>query len=179
MVFLGMALAGAGRAGRAEASVARALSLAELVAQSQGVVLGTPLAASSRWEQIGGRRRIVTYTRVRVDQAFAGDPGDAEIMIRTLGGRVGKIGQVVHGEAFLRLGESTLLFVGLSPDGTPAVTGMSQGHYPVRSDARGVRRLGPSPRLFELSGKDSAVERLSGRSLPEAREIVRKAWDAR
>jgi hypothetical protein len=179
LVFLVTAAAGASVSGHAQGSIARALSLQQLARQSESVVVGTPLAASSRWEQIGGRRRIVTYTRVRVDQAWAGGAGDSEIMVRTLGGRVGKIGQVVHGEAFLRIGASTVLFVGLAPDGTPAVAGMSQGHYPIRSDASGVRRLGPSPRLFELSGSDSAVERLSGRSLAEARELVRKAWDAR
>jgi hypothetical protein len=179
LVFLVLAAAGAGVTGRAEGSIARALSLADLVRQSEQIVVGTPLAASSRWEQIGGRRRIVTYTRVRVDEAWAGGAGGVELLVRTLGGRVGKIGQVVHGEAFLQLGEATVLFVGLAPDATPVIVGMSQGHFPLRSDASGTRRLAPSPRLFELSGRDSAVERLSGRRLAEAREIVRKAWDAR
>jgi hypothetical protein len=56
---------------------------------------------------------------------------------------------------------------------------MSQGHFPMRPDPKGTRRLAPSPRSFELVGADSAVERLSGRTLPEARELVRKAAGAR
>jgi hypothetical protein len=164
---------------RARASVALALKLEQLVRQSERVVVATPLLAESRWETVGRARRIVTYTRIRVDETVLGDGSDAELSIRTLGGKVGKIGQIVHGEAVLLLGEPMVLFVGRAPDGVTAVAGMSQGHFPVRADAKGTRRLAPSPRLFELVGDDSAVGRLTGRTLAEARELVRKAAGAR
>jgi hypothetical protein len=164
---------------RAGASVARALSLAELVRQSESVALATALQAESRWETVGRARRIVTYTRLRVDEPFHGAARDSEVLVRTLGGRVGDVGQIVHGEAMLVVGEQAVLFLGLAPDGAVAVAGMSQGHYPVRRDQKGTARLAPSPRLFELVGGDSAVERLSGRTPNEARDLVRKAAGAR
>ena len=165
--------------GRAEGSVARGLSLLELARASESVVVGTALQAESRWELVGGKKRIVTYTRVRVDQTLAGSAGDSELAVRTLGGTVGKIGQVVHGEAHLFLNEPAVLFVRSATDGATVVTAMSQGHYPVRTDAAGARRLARSPRSFELIGKASAAKQLSGRTVPEARSLVQKAWNAR
>jgi hypothetical protein len=114
---------------------------------------------------------------VRVDESIAGSATDSEILVRTLGGKVGKIGQVVHGEALLRIGESAVLFVGDAPDGTPSIAGMSQGHYPLRPDSSGTRRW-PGARGCQSSWGRPAVAKLSGRSLPEARELVQKAWNA-
>src|SRR5882757_9583026 len=85
---------------RAEATLSRALPLAELVARSQHVVLGEPLDNYSVWEQIGQRKHIVTYTRVRALELLAGaDPKQDELLVRTLGGQVGQLGELVHGEA--------------------------------------------------------------------------------
>ena len=87
------------------------MSLKELVQQSRTVVVATPLGGSSSWERVGGSRRIVTRTRIRVDQLVRGqDPDSSEMVVRTLGGSVGKIGQLVEGQAELRAGQSTLLF---------------------------------------------------------------------
>lgn len=162
---------------RATASVARAVSLKQLAEVSQRAVVGTPLQAASSWQWVGGSRRIVTDTRVRVDARVAGGPTDGELLVRTLGGRVGDVGQVVHGEAALLLGEPALLF--LRPlDGTlDVVTGMSQGHYPVRADDKGTRRLRASPRSFELTEtRGSAVEALVGRELREGLSLVEQAF---
>ena len=49
----------------ARASLARAVPIEELVGRSQHVVVGEPLDAESVWEELGGRKHIVTYTRVR------------------------------------------------------------------------------------------------------------------
>jgi hypothetical protein len=172
-----ISLAGAAAAvawpGRAEASIARAVTLQELSAASQTALLGTALEANSRWDTVGGRKRIVTTTRVRVDETVAGAPPGAEILVRTLGGQVGDIGQIVHGEAFLLLGEAAVLFLADLGGGESVVTGMAQGHYPVRG------RLRPSPRLSELRGAaGSAVERLVGQTFTEARHRIQGAWRA-
>lgn len=156
----------------AGASLARAVTLPQLVARSEQIVVGTPLEAHGRWETIGGHRRIVTYTRVHVDAAIDGG-GQSEILIRTLGGHVGDIGQVVSGEAVLSIGQTALLFVGRSADGVPAIAAMAQGHFPLGRDAHGTLRLRPSPRLAELVGaQHSAVRRLVGRSIPEAEQLI-------
>ncbi|MCC6213552.1 MAG: hypothetical protein IT376_01695 [Polyangiaceae bacterium] len=160
----------------ARAGVARAVTLEELVALSRFGVVATPVDAFSRWETIGKRKRIVTYTRLRIEEALleADDPG-AEQLVRTLGGQVGEIGQIVHGEAVFTIGERTGVF--LQPLGDVlTVTALAQGHYPLRADSRGALRLAPSPRLGSLVGEESsAVRRLVGRTASEARDLVRGA----
>jgi hypothetical protein len=146
----------------AHASMARALRLSELVHYSHAIVIGTPRSGFSRWETIGGSRRIVTYTRVHVDQGIDGSTG-SELLIRTLGGQVGHIGQLVEGEAMLIVGQPALIFVYRDVDGTLSVTGMAQGHYPLIADAHGTLRLHASPRLAQLVNKQgSAVQALVG-----------------
>jgi hypothetical protein len=158
------------------ASLARALPLEELVGRSQHVVVGEPLDAESVWEQIGQRKHIVTYTRVRALELLAGEaPKQDELLVRTLGGRVGDLGELVHGEAMLTLGARGVVFV-MPARGALAVTAMAQGHYPLARDAAGAERLRRSPEAVELLGEDgSAVKRLSGLQLPEARALMRQA----
>ena len=55
--------------GAAQAGVARPVALRDLVRESRWIVVGTPLEAIGRWEEIGKSRRIVTYHRIRVDRA--------------------------------------------------------------------------------------------------------------
>ena len=85
---------------RAAASTSIELSVAELVSKSTLVLAGTPLDSRSLWEESeGGRgRRIVTYTRLRVDRLIDGNAA-SEVWVRTLGGEVDDIGQHVDGEA--------------------------------------------------------------------------------
>ncbi len=159
---------------RAHASLARALPLEELWGRSQHVLVGEPVDAESVWERVGGRRHIVTYTRVRALELFAGaDPKQDELMLRTLGGRVGELGELVHGEAVLPVGQRGVLFV-MPTQGVLAVTAMAQGHYPVRRDEGGRERLRRSPQASELVGEaGSAVRRLHGVGLSEARALLK------
>jgi len=162
------------QAERAWATTARAVTLGELVRRSSSVVVATSLAKESLWMEIHGARRIVTQTRIRVEELVAGATPDAsELIVRTLGGQVGKLGQLVEGEAELNLGEASLLF-GRSIEPTVlSVVAMSQGHYPIKTDARDriVRAASNLPNLIGVSG--SAVARLTGKSLAEARGLVR------
>ena len=158
----------------ARASLARAVKLDELTARSQHVVVGEPLDAESVWERVGQRRHIVTYTRVRALELFAGaDPKQDELMVRTLGGRVGELGELVHGEAVLPLGQQGVLFV-MPADGALAITAMAQGHYPLARDRAGRQRLHRSPHASELLGEaGAAVTRLPGLELAEARALLK------
>ncbi len=165
---------------KASASVARAVSLEFLVRLSDRVALVTPLGGTSRWETVGNRRRIVTHTRVRIDQTLAGVDGDVELMVRTLGGRVGKVGQIVHGEATLVIHEQAVVFLKRHSSEAHSVAVMAQGHYPLGSRAAGVV-LRPSPRLAELENADatSAVHQLVDQSVARAQTLVRAAWKRR
>jgi len=159
----------------ANATLVRGLSLEQLTSTSQMILLGTALEANAHWETLGGRRRIVTDTRVRVDDVLDKGAPASEVMVRTLGGTVGDLAALVYGEATLNLEERAVLFLG-EQGGFQRVVGMAQGHYPLRLDAKKALRLAPSPRSPELVGKgDLAVKRLTGLELGEARVLIREA----
>jgi hypothetical protein len=142
----------------ASASTFVELSVAELVSKSTLVVAGTPLDSRSLWEDSeGGRgRRIVTYTRVRVDRLIDGKVS-GEVWVRTLGGTVDDIGQNVDGEAVLPVEKPALLFLRALPAGAHAVVGMAQGSYPLETPTDGA-----PPRLMAPRG----MGRLIGKAQP-------------
>lgn len=159
--------------GVASATVVRALSLPALVASSRHVMVVTALGAESRYEVIGRRRRIVTDTRVRVEELLAkGGAGDTELLVRTLGGAIGRVGERVDGQPVLALGQSCVAFLLQGPDGLHYVNGMAQGHYPLRGSAR--RRLESSPDLPQIIDfESSAVKVLAGSELGAAAARIR------
>jgi hypothetical protein len=157
---------------QASATLARSVTLPSLVQSSRSIVVVTALAAESRYEQLGRRRRIVTDTRVRVEERLAKETVETELMVRTLGGSVGRVGELVHGQATLSLGKQCVAFLLRGPDGLHYVNGMAQGHYPLSEG--GVKRLLKSPDLGELlNAPDSAVKQLVGAELVAARLRIR------
>jgi hypothetical protein len=130
---------------------------------------------------VGSSRRIVTYLQVQVSQPIDGrPPPETTLVVRTLGGTVGEIGQLVHGEARLELGEQALVFLAAGRDGVLGVTGMAQGHYPLSFDAEKIARLGASPDMPALVDvKDCAVQRLVSRTVVEAEQMVSEIMLAR
>lgn len=161
----------------ANASLSRGLSLAELVGRSAHTVVATALDARSDWALIGGRRRIVTDTRVRIEETLAGKaPAESEIEVRVLGGIVGDIGERVDGQAELVLGEPAVAFLMPISPVLAYVTGAAQGHYRLLADSQKQMRLRPSPHLPTLlRPEESAAALLSGTTLAEARTLVRGA----
>jgi hypothetical protein len=157
---------------RAEATVARSLSLEGLVRGATQVLIVTALASESRFVELGRRRRVVTDTRVRVaEQVLAGRATSSELLVRTLGGSVGDLAEVVHGQPRLASGEACVAFLLEGPDGLHYFQGMAQGHYPLNRSAE--RLLLASPDLPTLLGYDgSAVRQLAGSPLRTARERI-------
>jgi hypothetical protein len=156
------------------ASTARALSLPELVGSSRFALVATTTDVKSQWETVGDSRRIVSYHEIAVAYPIDGrPPAETRLVVRTLGGRVGSIGQLVHGEAKLVRDTPSVMFLTPSGDGVMGITAMAQGHYPLIADEERVLRLHASPNMPELVNKPgSAVERLNFRSLPEAETLV-------
>ncbi|APR77113.1 Hypothetical protein A7982_02460 [Minicystis rosea] len=149
---------------------------------SSYVVVAVASERRSVWEDLPSGKRIVTYTKLTVERAVAGEPGK-EIWVRTLGGVVDKIGQSVPGEAQIATGARALFFLAQAGSAT-VITAMSQGHYPVITDDKGVMRLSSSPdpgMLVPRRGPSiSAHERLVGGKLDDAVALVvqtRKARD--
>jgi hypothetical protein len=161
--------------GRAAATTARALTLRELTRASARVVRGTPVERFSTWETTGGRRRIVSHTRLVVAEDLA-RPGDAgEVMVLTWGGRVGDVAQIAHGEAALQVGEESVLFLGQQSGGEHRVTAMAQGHYPLeRRDGALLLRRSPQLRLLR-DATTAGAPRLAARRLTEAADLIREA----
>jgi hypothetical protein len=161
----------------AQASLARGLTLRQLVRASGHALVATPLESRSLWATFGTRRVIVTDTRVRIDELLALDPpADSELWVRVLGGVVGDLGQRVEGQAELVLGKSTTLFLTRENAAVSYVAGAAQGHYPLLPDAKATLRHRPSPHVPELLRPErSAVATLTGTTLAEARELVRAA----
>jgi hypothetical protein len=122
----------------AHASISIAVVFDALVRESSAVALFTPVEQRSVWED----GRIYTYTRVRADQAVAGDmTSGGEAWIRTMGGVVGHIGQQVDGEPVLTLGRPSLLFLRSGAPGTMEVTARAQGQFAITLDETKAQRL--------------------------------------
>jgi len=164
----------------AHASTFVELTVAELLTASGSVVCGTPLEHISLWEDSeGGRgRRIVSYTRVRVDRVIDGTQPN-EVWVRTLGGTVGDLGQRVDGEAVLVPGQPVLMFLAPRQDGTHSVVGMGQGQYPLEAPAGQPMKVLDPRGLGRMVGKlGTAVTRvparldLPGRTVDEVTALV-------
>jgi hypothetical protein len=147
----------------------------------------TPVETRSVWEN----GRIYTYTRVHVDRAVAGDlASGAEAWVRTMGGVVGKIGQVVEGEAVLVPGQTSLLFLHRGPaEAADAyeVTARGQGQFVVTPDASsGSRLVRATPEAAivlphtrpPLAPPRLAVEVVHGRLLEDVAHEVATSWVA-
>jgi hypothetical protein len=117
----------------ASASVSIAIGFEALCKDADNVAIVTPGEARSVWED----GRIYTYTRVHVDRAVAGDLGaGADGFVRTMGGVVGNVGQMVDGEPVLNGGRPSLLFLRKLAAGGGAyeVSARAQGQYPILYD---------------------------------------------
>lgn len=160
----------------ADATTARPISLPDLVALSRHALAGTPTDAWSRWESVGKSRRIVTYHLVEVTQSLDGrPPEEPSVLVRTLGGRVGDIGQLVHGEARLEPEKPTVVFLTPDVDGLLSVTAMAQGHYPLVRRASELPRLRASPNMPSLTSVEGcAVQRLVDKTVIEAEDLIAK-----
>jgi hypothetical protein len=116
----------------------------DLVRRASAVAIVTPSAQRAIWED----GRIVTYTRMRIDRLVAGRL-EGEVWVRSLGGAVGDIAQIVEGQPRFAIGVSSLVFLRphLDPvdrsqqSGSLSVVASAQGQFPI------VAREGQPPRL--------------------------------
>ena len=150
-----------------------------------GVVTAAgPGSAHAVWED----GRICTYTRVHVDRAVAGSlaTGD-EAWVRTLGGVVGKVGQIVDGEPVFSPGRPSLVFLRPSAVGALEVTARGQGQFPIvgSSGSAGAPVVVRSntvgtivPRALPATGVPAvlAADTLHGHSVDDAARQITTAW---
>ena len=160
----------------ASATLVRGMPLKELVARSQHAVLGVAEAARCTHVEIGKQRRLVTETRLRIEGVLAlTQPSESVLVVRTLGGELDGVGELVHGQAEFEPGKLCAAFFERAADGACWVTGMAQGHYPLER-AGGSLVLHASPRLPTIRDwEQSAVKQLNGKRLSEAERLVAEA----
>jgi len=164
----------------ARASVSIAVTFDALVHDSSSAVLVTAVEQRSVWEGA----RIYTYSRVHVDSSVAGElKPDDEAWVRTLGGVVGKIGQVVEGEAGFTVGRPSLVFLRKDATGTYVVTARAQGQFGLYVDEQSavhVQRSSALGGLFAPKGPNAnlplASDVIHGRSLTDVTKDIATAW---
>jgi hypothetical protein len=165
----------------AKASVDIAASITDLSRAASVIAVVVPVERRSEWRS----KRIVTLTRVRVSRVLEGSAGGSELVIRTLGGKVGGIAQRVEGEPDLEPGKATLVFLSRMPDGMATVAARSQGQFELVADSSGkltVHRSRSLPRLVHRPTREfpdaalSAVIVLHRASLDAAEVAIKGAW---
>lgn len=97
----------------AKATVVEGQSFEQMAAGAHAVVRATVGAQQARWDD--GRRRINTYTELRVTEAIKGEVPTI-ILVRQPGGEVDGIGARVSGAARFHQGEDVVLFLEIPPD---------------------------------------------------------------
>ena len=132
----------------APATTVVARSLDELARGSDAVVVGVPRGARSSWSA----GRITTDTDLDVLTVARGTLGPgARAVVRTPGGQVGDVVQVLVGAPVLAPGRMYVLFLGpAAVDGHREVQGLAGGVLPVTLDADGTPRVFP-PRTEGLT----------------------------
>lgn len=122
----------------ARASSVAELDLETLSARADRVVVGHVEKMESYF--LAGSARIVTDVTLVAERPVLGDPSASRFVVRHLGGEVGKVGQLVSGEASYRVGQRLVLFAA-KRQGAFFAVGMAQGVLPIRDDHSGVAKV--------------------------------------
>ena len=169
----------------ARASVSIQVTWDGLLHESTAAVVATTTETRSVWEN----GRIYTYAHLHVDRAVAGELATGgDPWVRTMGGVVGKVGQLVDGEPVLASGQPSLLFLHPGPPGAFVVTARGQGQFPlvpdadpkapphlVRSTSAGA--LLPSRAPGPVPAAPLATDVVHGRLVDDVSRDVAAAWD--
>jgi hypothetical protein len=146
-----------------------------LVRESVGAAVVTARESSSSWD--GGR--IYTFTRLHVELPVAGELPPGDLLVRTKGGVVGEIGQMVEGEPRFAPGETSLVFLHSSSAGVVEVTARAQGQFPVQQDAHRERHLAIARDVGMLVAPPSgrlAADVLREKSVSQATREIAVTW---
>jgi hypothetical protein len=137
----------------AGASTFVAMSDAELVAQSDAVVVGEVLETFSYWNE--NKSMIFTEAVIHVHDVVAGN-APAVLNVRTPGGVVGGYKVEAHGFPAFRQGQRQLLFVHHGQANVLEVTGFQQGQYRIERRRDGVRMAVPALAGVQLLTRSGA-----------------------
>lgn len=128
----------------------RKLGLEELNSGADLVAIGKVVEKECRWGE--EPRLIYTYVTLSVDEYIKGE-GEKEIIVRHLGGEVGRQGLIAGDMPSFLEGEEVLVFLGKAKDnlatldmrangrGIYRVCGFAQGKYEIFEDESGKRMV--------------------------------------
>lgn len=119
------------------ATQVEAMSLRQLVAGADHIVVGTVIAQDAHYDDLD---RIVTDSTIRIEDTLYGARSET-LVVRHIGGVVGGLGLTVAGEAGYPEGARMLLFLRTFDSGDAGIVmrpvGMSQGEMPILSGSTG------------------------------------------
>jgi hypothetical protein len=154
----------------ADGSIVQGLDLQELVAHADRIVLGRVLFSESF---VRGDGQLGTWHRIEVERELRGQaPDEREVIVETIGGRMGDLAMRVEGEPSFSVGERVLVF--MRDDGLYAAfrpVGMGQGVMRVRMEqgVETVRQNRDGLLLMRRNAKGQ-LERSLG-ALPQAERL--------
>lgn len=152
----------------ASASVARRVSLRELVDASTVIVLAHCEHAESRWTP--DRAQIITTSVYRTVESYKGAP-TRRIKVAALGGVADGIGMYVPGTPTFAPGRDEMLFLRPLTGDSFEVVAMAQGQFVISAPERSLRRVDRQMRGLELIGP--ADPNLEPRSLDAFKSTLR------
>jgi len=114
-----------------DASILRDMTLAEMVADADDIVVCTVLSVDSKWDS--DHRNILTSIQIKVDENWKGTPPkDGKVTFVQQGGSVGDMEMSVQGMPNFSKGERSLLF--FHGGARRFVVGMNMGKRPLQFD---------------------------------------------
>ncbi len=154
----------------ANGSIVQALDLDDLVGQSDEILLGHVVFSES-FQRANGT--LGTWHRIIVERDLRGDASDErEVIVETLGGRMGDVAMRVEGEPSFSIGERVVVFVreGGAYEAFRPV-GMGQGVMRVRTE-EGVETVRQSREGLMLMRRNAKgrLERSQG-ALPKQERL--------
>ena len=134
------------------------MSLAQISQAAQVIVRARCIGNSTRWDA----GEIWTFTSFDIEETWSGS-APAQISVRLLGGRVGKITSAVSGVPRFSPGEEVVLFLENTARGDFSIVSWEQGTFRIRRDVRTGDKvtvqdtaafpvLDPATRRFESIG---------------------------
>jgi len=107
------------------------MSLAQISQAAQVIVRARCIGNSTRWDA----GEIWTFTSFDIEETWSGS-APAQISVRLLGGRVGKITSAVSGVPRFSPGEEVVLFLENTARGDFSIVSWEQGTFRIRRDLR-------------------------------------------
>jgi hypothetical protein len=134
--------------GSSQATTVRRLTLDDLVAKADSIVVGRVIDARTFWTE--DHKLILTSHTVEIQQCLKGGSGDA-VVVTTIGGRIGGSALRVAGMPTLEIGESAVFFLEHSGSYT-TIVGLKQGKFPI-ADGQVQNMIGGVSPAETLAGK--------------------------